>query len=296
MTLHSPLWQQPLDYAAVEDRQLIAAAIGDAGVVGAPSLAVTQRAAGANMTVDVAPGRAVIAGVAGSYHVWSDDVENLAIAAAPSSGNGRIDLVYAQVRDAQATGSGSHQDWILGVVTGTPSGSPTAPTLPTHSIELARITLTDATTSITDGIITSSRTHSASLADRVWPLVAVNAPSDITQGVGAVSYGTVTIPAPNRQVKLFAWFDCYAVADAGDTNVVPTLSIRASWGSSTQSTTPIKGFSESAFHTTPLSRSLYHAFTPGIGEAITVVGRVQAESGGDAVFTNGRLMVQVFPA
>lgn len=297
MTLHDPIFQQPESYSAEEARRGLLPAIGDSGVVGSPSLAVTQRAAGANMTVDVAAGTCVIPGIAGGYLCRSDAVESVAIDAAPSAGNERIDVVYAEVRDAQATGSGSDQDWIIDVVTGTPAASsPSVPSIPTYAIELARIALTDATTSITDAIITDTRKHSASLADRVWPLVGVHAPSDTTQGSGVVDWGSVTIPAPNRQVKLFAWMECYAVADGSDTNVVPSLAIRATWGSTSQTTTPIKDFSESAFHTCAMSRSLYHTFTPGAGEDIVVTGRIQAESGGDADFVNGRLMVQVFPA
>lgn len=298
MTLHDPVFNQDLTYSAEEVRQTLVAAAGDAGVLGSPSLAVSQRGAGANMSVDVAAGRCILPGISGSYVCWSDAVENLAISAAPSSGNSRIDLIVARVRDAQATGSGSDNDWVLEVVAGTPASSPSAPSVPSYAIELARVTLTDATTSITDGIITNTRYHSASLADRVWPLVGVNAPTDNSAVTSSTeSWGLVTIPAPNRQVKVFAWMSCRASTVSGGTNGVPSLALRITHSGSTQvSTTPVYTLSETNLNMVSLAREQYATFTPTAGTDIVVEGRVQSVSGDNVDFYNGRLMVQVFPA
>jgi hypothetical protein len=298
VTLHDPVFNQDLTYSAETVRHTLVAAAGDAGILGTPSLAVTQRGAGANMSVDVAAGRCILPGISGSYVCWSDAVENLVISAAPSSGNGRIDLIVARVRDAQATGSGSDNDWVLEVVAGTPASSPVAPSVPSYAIELARVTLTDATTSITDGIITNTRYHSASLADRVWPLVGVNAPSDNPAVTSSTeSWGSVTIAAPNRQVKVFAWMSCRASTESGGSNGVPSLAIRLTHSGSTQvTTTPVYTLSASELNSVPLSRELYTTFTPTPGTDVVVEGRVQSVSGDDVDFFNGRLMVQVFPA
>lgn len=296
MTLHDPLWLQGLTYSALDDRQALGG-IGDPGVLGAADLAVSQRAAGANMTVDVAAGRAIIAGPAGSYLVWSDAVENLAIAAAPSPGNSRIDVVYAEVRDVQAMG-GVDDDWRVAVVTGTPSSTPVAPAIPAYAIELARITVGSATTSITNGIITNARRHSASPADRSWPRMGTNTPADATTDITVVSWGSVVLPAPNRPIRLVAMIDGSVIAAGGSTNCVCNLSLRVSTPAGTIATSSTaKAFSASALGGyAPISRHLAVDFTPGTGEAVTVVGRAQCEVGGSASFVNGRLTVEAFPA
>jgi hypothetical protein len=296
VTLQSPLWMHGLDYDGFEDRQIFAG-IGDSGVLGSGSLAVSQRGAGANMSVDVATGWCIIPGPLGNYLCRNDGIENVPIAAAPSPGNSRIDVIYARARDAHAEGSGSDQDWIIDKVTGTPSGSPSAPSIPTYAIELARVTLTSATSSITNGIITNTRRHSRSLSDGVWPVIGSHSPSDTTQGSGVVTWGSVTIPAPNRQVKVLATMSCYAVCDTGDTLAVPTLALRITHSGGTQAaTSPVKALSPSEFEPVPLSRHTWWNITPTTGTDILVEGRVQSETGGDADFVNGILVVQVFPA
>lgn len=298
MTLHAPIFMQPGEYSAEELRQGLIPVLGDPGVIATPSLKVTQRAAGANMSVDVAAGRCIIAGVSGSYICRSDAVENVTITAAPSVGNSRIDLVYAKVVDAQAEDSGSGQEWVVDVVAGTPSSSPVAPALPDYSIELARITLTDATTSITNGIIADGRRQSASFADRVWPLKGLNAPANADDVDSTVeSWGIVTIPAPNRQVYVEADADCYAVCATGEILGYASLAIRITHSGSTSDTsTPVRALSYDDVHEVALSRTHAATFTPDPGTDIVVVCRIQSAAGGDVDFRNGRLRVRVFPA
>lgn len=288
-----PVFMQALSYSASEVRGLVSA-IGDTGVLASGDLAVSQRAAGANMTVDVAAGSCIIPGAVGSYLCRNPSVASVTIAAAPGVGNSRIDVIYAQVFDSEITGT--DDNWKIDVVAGTASGSPSAPSLPSaYCIELARITLTSSTTSITNGIIASTRRHSS--GSSVWPIVGTNEPADVNRGAGVNDWGSVTIAAPNRPVKVFAWMDCYAQSETAGTNAVPTLAIRITHsGGTTVLTTPVKALSESEFHTVAMSRSLYATFTSTVGNSIAVVGRIQSESGSDADFRNGRLMVQVFPA
>lgn len=110
------------------------------GVAGPGDLAVSQRAAGANMSVDVAAGTAWVKGDSSEsqpvYRCVSDGTVNLAIAAADGT-NPRYDLVIAEVRDAAF--SGVSTDWRLRVITGTPAGSPTVPATPDSALPLAQV-------------------------------------------------------------------------------------------------------------------------------------------------------------
>jgi hypothetical protein len=96
VTLKQPLLMQAsggdaaLSYSALDARALLDALILTEGVIGLTSLAVTQRGAGANFSVDVATGFACITGddvaLQGKYLVQSTAVTNLAIASPPGSG------------------------------------------------------------------------------------------------------------------------------------------------------------------------------------------------------------------
>lgn len=137
------------------------------GVLGNGDLAVTQRAAGANMSVDVAPGVAWIKGddsdLQPTYRCMSDSVVNLAIAAAHGSQD-RIDRVVAEVRDASF--SGVSTDWRLRVITGTPAGSPSAPAEPSSAITLALVSVPATDTSIENAQISNYR-QSATMGSRL---------------------------------------------------------------------------------------------------------------------------------
>ena len=69
------------------------------------------------------------------YNDYSSGLDNLTISA--SGANPRIDVVVAQVEDADY--SGSNNDWKLAVITGTPGASPTVPTLPASCVPLALV-------------------------------------------------------------------------------------------------------------------------------------------------------------
>lgn len=165
MTLHDPIWQQNLTYTAQEDRSLIDALMS-AGVGGVTGLKVTERGAGANMSVDVAAGTVAIVGTdaaeQGTYVCISDAVVNVPLSASPSSGNSRIDLIVATVRDAAVTGADN--DWIITKVDGTPSsGTPAVPTTPTSSVVLAQVLVAGLAASIVNANITDKRTLAGSM-------------------------------------------------------------------------------------------------------------------------------------
>lgn len=168
MTLETPLWLQdtPSDvgYSAAADRALVGA-VFHPGVVAPGDLEVTQRGAGANMTVDVAAGSVVVEGTPasrGRYLCRSTAVTSLTVGAAPGAGDTRLDLIYAVVSDAQY--SGTDNEWEILLAAGTPDPSPVLPSVPSNGIALASVEVDDATTSITDAKITDLRTYAGEVA------------------------------------------------------------------------------------------------------------------------------------
>lgn len=151
-------------HTALGDREVLASLICTEGVAlgaeGGGDLAVTQRGAGANMSVDVASGNAFIEGTnvtwQGMYHVSNDATKNVVIPAANSTDD-RIDIIVAQVRDAQY--SGVVNNWEARAVSGTASPSPMAPTLPANSLLLATILVQNGVTTITNADITDERVY-----------------------------------------------------------------------------------------------------------------------------------------
>ena len=148
---------------AAQARNLITSLVSTNGVGGTADLKVTQRGAGANMTVDIAGGRAFVPSSttgAGTYNVYNDATVNKAIATADAT-NPRWDLVCAKVEDAFY--AGAVNAWSLVVVTGTPAGSPALPAAPVNYIPLAKVVVAAAAASIVNANITDLRTQAAAL-------------------------------------------------------------------------------------------------------------------------------------
>lgn len=156
-----PSWLQAGTYTAQSDRQNQAAFLG-AGVMGANSMTVT---AGSGMNVNISSGYASIAHSTaglGVYGAYNNATVTLPISAANTLA--RIDLIVAQVQDAQYSGSLNSVTFVD--VLGTPSASPVAPTKPNNSIILATVlipanavnvgTITDARTFVQTPLLTSS--------------------------------------------------------------------------------------------------------------------------------------------
>lgn len=155
MALTAPLFLQEGEYSARITRQLLSI-IGTEGVI--DGLTVSERAAGANMSVDVAAGKAIIDGDDQSnqyrYLAANEAIVNLVVATADPS-NPRIDRVVLEVRDTNAGGA-TGDDANLRVIEGTPAGAPTAPAIPDTAISLATIAVAAAATSIVNANITST--------------------------------------------------------------------------------------------------------------------------------------------
>lgn len=131
------------------------------GVVGAGDLEVTQRGAGANMSVDVAKGAAWVKGddnadAQPTYRVRTDATVNLAIAGADAT-NPRIDRVIAEVLDSAF--SGVSLTWRLRIVQGVPTAGATlanlngAAAVPNNALLLANVLVPNAAGSIVDADI-----------------------------------------------------------------------------------------------------------------------------------------------
>jgi hypothetical protein len=100
------------------------------GVIGPATAIVTQRGAGANFSVDIAPFAAIVAGEdvtdQGSYLVTNTAVFNLATPSAPGSGT-RTHRLVAQVRDKKNNGAWTTYDWTPLIIADSGSGEPAEP-------------------------------------------------------------------------------------------------------------------------------------------------------------------------
>jgi hypothetical protein len=138
MTLHKPLLMQPasgdadLTYTGSELRALVSSLWPYEGVIRPTQggFAVTQRGAGANLSVDVAAGMANVQGddVAGQnmYTCWSDATVNLVLPAAPGSGT-RNHRVGLRIRDKLASGAWTTYEFLPDYVADTGAGLPAEP-------------------------------------------------------------------------------------------------------------------------------------------------------------------------
>ncbi len=164
MTMQSPPYAlQAGSHSAELFRRAISTLIGSAGgIVGSGDLQITQNGT-PNMSVNCAggvPGGEIwvpgtsVAGVQGSYYCMNDATGNLPIAASNPT-NPRIDIAVAQVQDAAYAGASNNCQ--LAIVTGTPAGSPVAPSAPASSLVLANIAVAANATTVVTANITDKR-------------------------------------------------------------------------------------------------------------------------------------------
>lgn len=148
---------------AMRNATLLAPINGE-GVATAGAFAVSQRAAGANMSVDIAPGDAYVRGdhvaLQGLYHQTNDAAVNLPVSAAHAT-LPRIDLVILQIADAAVFGVSNLPT--LQVLPGTPTAGATldnltgAASLPLSAMPLAYILVPAASSTVTNANISSER-------------------------------------------------------------------------------------------------------------------------------------------
>ena len=142
MTRFAPLWQQAGSFPAGLDRQLL----GALWPFGGQGTGVAVTTVLNTMNVSISPGAVAVplqAGQGAALCRW-DAAEVVTLAAAPASGNSRLDLIICQVRD-NALDAGPNNDFIFSAVTGTPStGFPSIPVTPANAYALAYVLVSGA--------------------------------------------------------------------------------------------------------------------------------------------------------
>jgi hypothetical protein len=167
----APVTLQAGNYSAIDDRRFWGSGLGE-GYLSTGSFQVIQRAAGANMTVDVQSSSgegAVVTGdsvtAQGKYFVPPTAANvNVDIAAADAT-NPRNDLVVLEVKDDQHDAGGLNLARVR-VITGTPNASAAltdapgangTPALPSSCMPLAVVTVAAGATSIATAAISDRR-------------------------------------------------------------------------------------------------------------------------------------------
>jgi hypothetical protein len=267
-----------VDDVTGEDLRLMAS-LFEAGVVGADSFRVTQRGAGANMSVDVGSGAAasdlaVVEGTVagqGNYVVrLGDAVTNVPLNASNVS-NPRIDQIFLVVQDDQYDSS----DRVLARLAyrdGTPASSPVAPG-PDGAWDayllLANVLVGAGVTSVTNANITDQRTgasapahavsHGRLGADRLIVMDTVtediSAPVAIGTSFAARASVTFTKPAAWITFDIVAWgatSSAYSGTDSATVGVDLAIGssegteVFATWG--VASNEPTQPFSMAVSH------------------------------------------------
>lgn len=154
-----------IQFGAEDVRRMALDVFSEEGTLSDTAFVVSQRGAGANMSVDVTPGSAVIRGDdadgdQGMYYVreLTATTMNLVITAADPS-NPRIDRVVLEIQDTDYDGNGLRVARVRSI-DGTATAGANAATnengiaaMPDSAIELARITVGSGVTTIVDANI-----------------------------------------------------------------------------------------------------------------------------------------------
>lgn len=147
---------QSVNMPALDLRRFLSAGLQE-GVMSSTAMAVAQRAAGANMSVDIAAGEAAVAGESitnqGLYYAYNDATFNLTGFTAANATLPRIDRVALRVRDAFHGDAAS--DLAFVIVTGTATAGATLANLngvtavPAGHLLLANVLIPATATTVT---------------------------------------------------------------------------------------------------------------------------------------------------
>ena len=188
----------------------------------------SEKAAGADMSVDLAVGSVYLKRGGGScYPVRIASIENVSGFSANTSGNPRTDAVVVYndlVMTPNSTGEGADVPKFL-IVEGTPAASPQAPSDSDIEAELGasdpyervcNVTIPDQTTAITDAMITDTRRVVRMAIPRKLETVQSNnftpTLNDSAEWIVEIS-GNVTINEPTDN-EIGEWFTIKIVQDA----------------------------------------------------------------------------------
>lgn len=147
MAMEQPKWLQAGTYAARLDRHVIEELFRSQSRV-LRGFVVTQRAAGADFSIDISAGSAVILGTTqadqGAYLIRSTAIENRAVPSTP--GSARLDGLYIVINDPNAGGPAGNNFDFEYVIEGDPA--------PGDSILIATIARSPSESAIQDAAIT----------------------------------------------------------------------------------------------------------------------------------------------
>lgn len=177
------------------------------GVVAGGDMAVAQRAAGANLSVDIAAGEAYVQGDAitnqGMYYAYNDAVSNLATFTAAHATLPRIDRVALRVRDAFHGDAANDEAFV--VVTGTATSGATlanltgATAVPANHLLLANVLIPAAATSITTANIdTTVRARTISLSSPLFDLTLTASAATIQIPSIPSTYASLVVEVEGR--------------------------------------------------------------------------------------------------
>jgi hypothetical protein len=221
----APVTLQAGNYSAIDDRRFWGGAVEE-GYLSAGSFQVIQRAAGANMTVDVQSSvgeGAIVTGdsvtAQGKYFVPPTAANvNVDIAAADAT-NPRNDLVVLEVKDDQHDASGLNLARVR-VITGTPNASAAltnapgvngTPALPSSCLALAVVRVAAGAPSITSAAIGDRRPSARPYARLGFASLATAFATSSThtnyqdEGLSAsVSYGASRVLRVNFSTMAYA--------------------------------------------------------------------------------------------
>jgi hypothetical protein len=201
MTRYTPLWEQSGSYAASVDRHLISSLWPNPASTGC---ALTAQAG--TMTVNVAAGTVAVPSqnATGSTLCVSDAVEQVVIAAAPGSGQNRIDLVICRPRGTDLDG-GANNDFIFDTVAGVPAASPVAPAVPAGTVLLGQVLVPGGSAAVTQANITDGRPGGFSPLRTVGRAVGPAAQVNLPAAFGFTTVLTVTVPVvAGRRYRVYA--------------------------------------------------------------------------------------------
>lgn len=176
-------------------------------------LQVTQTGS-PSQAVIVKSGHAMIPGSEGSkqgaYSVMNDADVTLSVTAAHATLN-RIDSVVFKVQDTAYSGATNTSSLVM--VDGTPASSPSPPTLPANSIELARVSVLAASTSVVNASITDMRQYLAAVGG-IMVVKSTTRPAAGTVTAGQIIYETDTTSILRTDDGGTSWHAVNAVSTA----------------------------------------------------------------------------------
>jgi len=206
LSVTSAPWEQ-VNMPSLDLRRFVSALLTSEGVQGSGDMAVTQRGAGANMSTDIAAGKALVQGDSvafqGMYLAYNDATVNLTGFTASHATLPRVDRVVLRVRDAFHGDAANDEAFII--LTGTATSGATlanltgAAAVGNSQLLLANILIPAASASITTANIDTTVRPKLTLASPApgteLAYTEFTAPVTISATTEATANTIVTAPA-----------------------------------------------------------------------------------------------------